>query len=139
MLAACGGAPAPKPVVKADPTAEAGYLHAIEELAGLNRSATAFLAKNDRSEAGALIERGAPFARQLLSVPQPSLAALEAVSDRDQMYAEMLMANQHWVDARQMLIKNVLRWRNWQPQTDDTKRRLDAAQRAVAECDRRMR
>ncbi len=129
-------APPPPPKAEADPTAAPGYRAAIAELAGLNQSAAERLKKGDRAEAGALIERGESFSRQLLAVPRPSLAALEAVSDRDQMYGEMLMANKHWTHARQMLLKNVHRWRNWKPETPDTMRRREAAERAVAECDR---
>lgn len=135
LLASCG-APPPAPKAEADPAAGPAYMRAIEELAGLNRSAATHLAKGNRAEAGALIERGEPFSRQLLAIPRPSLAALEAVSDRDQMYAEMLMANRHWTHARQMLLKNVHRWRNWKPETPDTIRRREAAEKGIAECDR---
>ncbi len=138
LFAACGSAPPEPAKAKADPALEPAYLRAIEELAGLNGSAAGYLKKGDRSEASALIERGEPFSKQLLAIPQPSLAALEAVSDRDQMYAEMLMGNRHWAYARQMLLKNRLRWRNWKPETPDTARRREAAEKAIAECDRHL-
>lgn len=137
-LASCS-APPPAPKKAADPTTESAYTGAVTALEQLNREAAAELAKGRRPEAGALIERGEAPAKTLLAAPHPSLAALQAVSDRDQMYAEMLMANRHWTHARQMLLKNALRWRHWQPQTPDSERRRLAAEQAIAECDRNLR
>jgi hypothetical protein len=50
----------------------------------------------------------------------------------------MLLANHNYGWARMTFQKNVVRWKNWQPQTPESARRLKLAQAAVAECDRRM-
>jgi hypothetical protein len=63
---------------------------------------------------------------------------MQAVSDLDDLYARMLLSNRHYEWARMLFQKNLARWQSWQPQTDDTARRLQAAQAGIAECDRRV-
>jgi hypothetical protein len=136
-LLTAGCAPPPPPP-KPDPTKQASYGEAAANLGKLNQEARAALASGDRDGAARAIQQGEPMAKLLLAVPEPPLAAMEAVSDRDQMYAQMLMANRHWTFARQLFVHNRLRWKNWRPQTPDTERRLAEAERGIAACDREM-
>lgn len=139
LLAGCAPAPAP-PVEppKPDPTTEPWYAATTTELAALNRDAAAFLQCRQLDRAADLIAKGQPLQSRLLSVPQPTLAATEAASDLDDLYGRMLLANRHVGWARLVFQKNLVRWKNWQPQTPDTLRRLDQAKAAIAECDRRL-
>jgi hypothetical protein len=63
---------------------------------------------------------------------------VEAASDLDQLYGRMLLSNRNYGWARLEFQKNRARWKTWQPQTDETVRRLKLAETAIAECDRRM-
>lgn len=121
-----------------DPTRQPEYLAAIDRLAALNTEARAHFAAGRRSEAAALVTEGQPLAKELLAVSRLSLAAMEAVADRDQLYADLLFANQHFAHARQMYQRNVARWKHWLPQTDHTRQRLEEAQSAIAKCDRAL-
>lgn len=140
VLAAIGlsCAPPPPPAPKPDPTREAAYGEAVEKLRELNRNALAALGKGARDDAGRYVQEGEPASKLLLSAPEPTLAAMEAVSDRDQIYAGMLMANRHWSFARQLLVKNQLRWKYWKPRTQYTEQRQREAERGIAECDKRL-
>lgn len=88
-----------------------------------------------RQEAAALVTEGQPLAKELLSVSRPNLAAMEAVSDLDQIYGDLLLANRHTLYARQLFQRNVARWKHWKPQTEDTLRRLREAEDSIARCD----
>jgi len=91
------------------------------------------------SEAAAeLIGRGQPLLNRLLSAPRPTLEAMEAVSDLDQLYVQMLFGNHYYGSARLLFQKNVTRWKNWKPPTPETERRLKLALAGIAECDRHM-
>jgi hypothetical protein len=74
----------------------------------------------------------------LLAAPLPTLAAMEAIADLDQVYGRMLIYNGYYGSARLLFQKNVTRWKNWKPPTPDTERRLKDANSAIAECDRHM-
>jgi hypothetical protein len=87
-------------------------------------------------QAAAIITKGQPLIHRLLSVPQPTLGAMEAVSDLDQLYGDMLFHNHRYVWARVLFRKNLTRWSHWTPQTPDTLRRLEIARSALRECDR---
>ena len=89
-------------------------------------------------EAGAIITAGEPKADRLLAAAHPTLEAMEAASDLDELYGRMLLNNRNYGWARMMFQKNVARWRSWKPRTAETARHLEAAQAAIAECDRRM-
>ncbi len=140
VLAACAPAPAPAPAPKPppDPVTEDWYAPATAQLAAMNRQAEALLREGKSDQASAVITSAQPWAARLLAAPHPTLGAMEAASDLDQMYAAMLLGNKNYGWARLFFQKNVSRWKNWRPQTEETARRLKAAQDGIAECDRRM-
>ena len=120
LLTACAPAPAPAPVAKAvDPVTEEWYAPAAAELAAMNRQAEKLLHDGKSDQAAALITKGQATAGRLLAAPRPTLAAMEAASDLDQMYAEMLLSNRNYGWARLAFQKNVSRWKNWRPQTEE--------------------
>jgi hypothetical protein len=140
-LAVCFAACAPPPPsvqAKPDPTKEAWYGQTCDALAAMVRDAESALRRGQTDRAAAVITQGQPLIRRLLSVPRPTLPAMEAVSDLDQLYGQMLLANRHYVWARDLFQKNVTRWSVWKPQSPETLRRLQQARSALAECDRRM-
>jgi hypothetical protein len=85
-----------------------------------------------------LIQTGEPLATRLLSVRNPTLAAMEDASDLDDLYGRMLLSNRNYGWAMLFFQKNQARWKNWKPQTPDTAARLKEAQSQIAECDRRL-
>ena len=135
LLAACSPAP-PRPKPKPDPVSEPWYSQTVEQLTAMNREAENWLRRGEPDRAGAIVTNGQPLIHRLLSVPYPTLSAMEAVSDLDQLYGRMLLGNRHYVWARVFFQKNLTRWSNWTPQTPETLRRLKMARAAVAECDR---
>jgi len=137
FLAGCAAPPRaeqPKP----DPTKEAGYAKALRELAALDREAADLLQRGRAEDAEAAITKGQPLQTRLLAASRPTLEAMEAVSDLDDLYARMLLSDGHDGFARMLLQKNRARWKNWKPQTADTMRRLQQAEDGIAECDRRL-
>lgn len=104
----------------------------------MNRQAEDALKNRKPDDASALILKGEPVASQILAVRRPTLAAMQAASDVDDLYGRMLFSNKHYDWAEFQFQKNVARWKYWQPQTDDTARRLKDAQEKVAACDRGM-
>jgi hypothetical protein len=139
LLAGCVPAPTPAPVPKAaDPVTEEWYAPATAELASMNRQAEGLLREGKSDQAAALITKGQAIAGRLLAAPRPTLGAMEAASDLDQLYAGMLLGNRNYGWARLAFQKNVSRWKNWRPQTEDTARRLKLARDGIAECDRRI-
>jgi hypothetical protein len=138
VLTACSPAPPRTVHPKPDPTKEAWYGETISQLAAMSREAETLLHHNAPDQAAAIVTQGQPLIQRLLSVPRPTLAAMEAVSDSDQLYGRMLIGNHHYVWARVFFQKNVTRWTLWTPQTPDTARRLKIAHAAIAECDRHI-
>ncbi len=138
VLAGCAPAPPPVELPKIDATQEDWYPKAVEQLAGMDRQAESLLEKGKADEAAAIITDGEPFVTRLLAVPRPTLAAMEAASDLDNLYGRMLLANRNYGWARIVFQKNLARWKTWKPQTDETARRLKLTEAAIAECDRRM-
>jgi hypothetical protein len=140
LLSGCAPAPAPAPapLPPPDPAAEAWYGPLTGQLAEMNRQAGALLHDGKNDQAAALITQGQPLANRLLTAPHPTLAAMEAASDLDHLYAGMLLGNKNYGWARLAFQKNVSRWKHWTPQTPETARRLKLAQDGIAECDRRM-
>jgi len=138
LLAACAPAPAPAPKPPPDPVTEDWYAPATAQLATMNRQAEVLLREGKSDRAAAVITSAQSWAGRLLAAPDPTLGAMEAASDLDQMYAAMLLGNQNYGWARLFFQKNVSRWKNWRPQTVETARRLKLAQDGIAECDRRM-
>jgi len=137
ILTGCGPS-APLNTATPDPTKEPWYEQTTDQLAKLNREAEGFFQKKQFDPAAALIEQGKPLADRLVSVQHPTLAAAEAASDLDDLYGRMLLANRHYGWARLLFQKNQARWKNWQPQTQETARRLKQAEMAIAECDREI-
>src|ERR1051326_6460103 len=90
---ACAPTPPPKPVEqpKADPTAEGWYAPAVEQLVSMARDAADLLKRGRKEEAGKIITAGQPLISRVLSAPRPTLAAMEAASDLDELYGRMLM------------------------------------------------
>src|ERR1039457_627328 len=89
LLAACAPAPAPVPKPPPDPTTQTWYGPVTAQLAAINRQADALLREGKRDPAAALIPQGQPLSLRLLAAPRPTLAAMEAASDLDHLYAAM--------------------------------------------------
>jgi hypothetical protein len=138
LLAACAPAPAPAPKPPPDPVTEDWYGPLTAQLAAMNRDAEGLLRDGKGDRAAAVITKGQALASRLLAAPRPTLGAMEAASDLDQMYADMLLGNRNYGWARLAYQKNASRWKNWRPQTAETARRLRLARDGIAECDRRM-
>ena len=138
LLAGCAPAPAPAPKRAPDPVTEDWYGPVTAQLAAMNREAEGLIRGGKSDEAAAIITKGQPVAARLLTAPRPTLEAMEAASDLDQMYARMLLDNKNYVWARLTFQKNVSRWKNWRPETAESARRLKLAREGIAECDRRM-
>lgn len=137
-LTSCGPKPAPAQKPKPDPTKEAWYGETTAQLTAISREAGAAFERGRKDETAALIEKGQPLVQRLLSAPHPTLEAMEAVSDLDELYGRMLLSNRRYAWARVFFQKNLTRWSLWKPQTADTLRRLEGARAAVAECDRHI-
>jgi hypothetical protein len=136
LLAACGPAPGPVTSAIPNPAEEPWYTDTLEQLSSLNQEAEDLFRRKNVDQAAAIITKAQPLASRLLSVPRTTLAAMEAVSDLDDLYGRMLLANRHYGWARLFFQKNVARWKNWQPQSDETIRRKKLAESQLAECDR---
>ena len=104
----------------------------------MNAEAEALFRRGRQNESAALITQGQSLANRLLSAPRPTLAAMEAASDLDDLYGRMLLSNRNDGWARLQFQKNLVRWRAWKPQTEDTVRRRKQAESRIAECDRRL-
>lgn len=133
LLAACGPPPVPK-----DPTKDAWYGAAIAQLDKMNHDADAAFHDGKGDQAAALIKDGQPIVKRLLDVPHPTLPAIEAAADLDDLYGRMLFSNRHFAWARLQFQKNHARWKTWDPPTPETRRRLKLANDQIAECDRKM-
>ena len=137
LLSACSPPP-PPPAAHKDQTKEPWYSRTVEQLASQNRDAKNLFKNGKEDAAAALIQSGEQLSTRLLSVPRPTLAAMEDASDLDDLYGRMLLSNRNYGWARLFFQKNLVRWKNWTPQTPDTAARLKEAQSAIAECDRRI-
>jgi len=138
LLAGCGPAPRPAGTAKIDATREAWYGDTLQRLTAMNREAESLYRGGKADRASDLILRAEPLANRLVAVSRPTLGAVEAASDLDDLYGRMLLANRNYGWARLEFQKNLARWKNWTPQTPETARRLKQANDAIAECDRRM-
>jgi hypothetical protein len=136
LLVSCAPAPPPVERTKPDPTREASYTQAVEQLTIMNRELESSLRKRRSQEAAAIVTKAQPLVNLLLAAPRPTLVATEAVSDFDDLYGRLLIANRQYGFARFQFQKNLARWRNWNPQTEETARRKSLAASAIAECDR---
>jgi len=121
-----------------DPAQQPGYARDIEQLASINREANAAFAGGKADQAAELIKKGEPISARLLAVDHPTEAALQAASDLDDLYGRMLFSNRHYAWARMFFQKNLVRWKHWNPPTEESARRLRKAQDQIADCDRLM-
>jgi hypothetical protein len=121
-----------------DPTKQEWYGRTVDQLVSMNREAENFFANGKGDQAAAVIGREKPLMSRVLSVREPTLAAVEAASDLDDLYGRMLFSNRHYGWARLEFQKNLARWKHRQPQTPDSIRRLKRANDAIAECDRHL-
>jgi len=137
LLISCSDSP-PTPAPERDPAADPSYGRTIEQLNSTVRAAREFRRQGKPDDAAALIEKGEPLESQLLAVHHPTLAAMQAASDLDDLYARMLLSNKHYEWARFLFQKNLARWKHWTPASEDTEARLKQAEDAIAECDRGM-
>jgi len=137
LLSGCTAAPPPSSS-RSDAAEPGWYGETLSQLTELNRNAERFFQDGKADPAAAAIEKGQPLVSRLLSVPRPSLAAVEAASDLDDLYGRMLLSNRHYEWAITLFEKNRARWKNWMPQTPETARRKKQAEAAIAECDRHM-
>jgi hypothetical protein len=110
----------------------------VEQLATGNREAKTQLKSGKPDAAAAIIQSGERLASRLLSVPRPTLAAMQSASDLDDLYGRMLLSNRNYGWARLFFQKNLVRWKNWAPQSPETVAREKEAESAIAECDRRI-
>ncbi len=133
LLTGCSTPPAPL-----DPAKEAWYPQSTQELATIARQAEDAFRAGRADDAAALIKQGEPVMKRLLAVPHPTLEAVEAASDLDDLYGRMLLSNHHYGWAQMMFQKNLSRWKHWEPQTEETARRLKQAESEIAECTRKM-
>lgn len=136
LLTGCGPSTAPAP--PPDVTTEAWYKQAVRQLAEDTRAAEVSFANGKADDASVLIEKAEPLESQVLAVPRPTLAAMESASDLDDLYGRMLLSNQHYEWALFMFQKCSARWKYWQPQTEETARRLKLAESEIADCNRRI-
>jgi hypothetical protein len=137
LLSSCGPAPAlAQPASPRDEIKEPWYSQTVEQLATQNREANRLWKNGKPDAASALIQSGEPLASRLLSVRNPTLAAMQDASDLDDLYGRMLLSNRNYGWAMLFFQKNQARWKNWKPQTPDTAARLKEAQSAIAECNR---
>ena len=130
-----GCAAAPPPIQTTD---DSWYGPTLDQLTALNRDAGRAFQAGKFDEASALIVKGEPLANRLVAVSRPTLAAVEAASDLDQLYGRMLLMNRNYGWARLQFQKNRARWKTWQPQTPETARRLKLAEDGIAECDKNL-
>ena len=138
IFAGCSTAPPlPKPL-PVDATTQPWYPNAVDQLKAMNRKARDLLAQRKTDKAASIITAAEPWADRLLSVPHPTLAAMEAASDLDELYGRMLLNNRNYGWARMMFQKNLARWRTWKPQTGEALQHLKSSEAEIAECDRRM-
>jgi len=139
VLCSCSTTPAPTRTQAApDITTEAWYETATAELTTTVRDGDAHFRAGRFDDAATAVSKGQPLQARLLEAVHPTLAAMEASADLDDLYGRMLLRNGHTGWARSTFQKNVIRWKTWKPQTPETDRRRKAAEEAVAECDKRL-
>jgi len=136
LVALTGCAPAPPS--ERDETKQPWYPQDVKQLVAINAQAENSFKSGQSDQAAALIQKGQPIQNRLLSVRQPTLEAMQAVSDLDDLYGRMLLSNRHYGWARLFFQKNLARWKHWSPQTEETGRRLKQAEAEIAACDKHL-
>lgn len=134
VLGGCSTRPAPQ----GDVTREPWYGQTVQQLAAINQQAQEFFKHGKPDEAAALIQKGQPLEDRLVAVPRPTLEALEAASDLDDLYGRMLLSNRHYGWARMFFQKNLARWKHWTPPIPEAEARYQQATEAIEECDRHI-
>lgn len=129
---------APAPPSERDETKQPWYSQEVEQLVAINAQAEGSFKSGQSDQAAALIQKGQPIQNRLLSVRQPTLEAMQAVSDLDDLYGRMLLSNRHYGWARLFFQKNVARWKHWSPRTEEADRRLRDAEAEIAACDQHL-
>jgi hypothetical protein len=137
LLTACFSAPPPPPPPH-DVTKDEWYGKSVAELASMDRDAEADFAAGKPDDAAAVIEKGETISAKLLDATHPTLEAMQAASDLDDLYARMLFSSKNYGWARLMFQKNLARWKHWAPQTSDTERRMKQAQDGIDRCDKNI-
>lgn len=117
---------------------DSSFATRADVVAKLTRAGRLFFEAGDRENAGACVQRAQPIVMQILKTPRPSLLAYHLAADHDELYGDMLAGNRHWGDARALYQNNVMRFRNWNPPSDYTRKRLEEARRKVAFCEKKM-
>jgi hypothetical protein len=136
LLMGCGSTPGVAPVAHPDETKSVAYREAVAQLAAMNREAEADYKSGKSDLAAKIMEQEKPLVSRVLSPPLPSLEAVEAASDLDNLYGTMLLHNKHYGWARVMFQGNLARWKHWRPITEESTRRLKEAEAAIEECDK---
>jgi hypothetical protein len=132
VLAGCSA-----PAVR-DQTKETWYPKSVAELAAMNRDADQLFRAGKGDDAAAVIQKAQPVMAKVLEVQHPTVEAAEAASDLDDLYGRMLLSNRHYGWAQMMFQKNLSRWKHWDPQTEETARRVKQAESQIAECTKLM-
>ena len=135
LLAACG-APAPQKKAPVEPSKESWYQPAIEELRSVNAAIARFADAGEYDKAARAIIHGQELEAKLLSSSHPPLEAAIAVSDLEDIYGRMMLAQKKYGWARLVFQKNLARWKYWRPITDDSQARMERARQQIIECDR---
>jgi hypothetical protein len=138
LCVSCAPAPPPAAAPAVDPTTESWYGEATTQLASAAKEARSLMDAGKFDAAGAAITNAQPLLNRVLAAPHPTLAAMEAASDLDDLYARMLLRNGQYGWARSFFQKNAARWKSWKPETPETIRRRQEAVAGLAETDRRM-
>lgn len=139
LLAGCGSGPdSTRDTVRADETTEPWYSQTVAELVAKNRESRELYKVGNADAAAAIMEEARLLTGRLLAVRTPTLEAMQAASDLDDLHGRMLLANHHYGWARLLFQKNVARWKNVQPRTEDSLKRWKEAEAAIAECDRNI-
>jgi hypothetical protein len=138
LCSACSAQPeARKPPLR-NPSSEAWYQTATIELTKLAAEAKQDFKRGKLEAASSLIERGETVSARLMAVPRPSLTAMQAASDLDELYGQMLFRNRHYGWARLQFQKNLARWKHFQPTDAGSARLMAVAQSEIEQCDRAM-
>jgi hypothetical protein len=138
LLGGCGPAPAPVASAPVDETKTTAYHDAVAQLAAMNREAEAAYKAGKGDDAAKIMEEEKPLVKRVLAPRQPTVEAMEAASDLDQLYGTMLLGNKHYGWARVMFQENLARWKHWRPVTEESQRRLRLAEAGIAECDKHL-
>lgn len=129
----------PESLPPVDETKQEWYGEAVSQAKKMAVEAEAAFRAGKSEEASDLIQEGEKVTARLLKVPHPPVEAVEAASDLDDLYGRMLLSNRHYGWARMVFQRNLARWKNWQPQSEEVIRRRKQAEAGIIECDKNIR